>query len=243
MKKIIEAKAFEKLLEGSDEQKLHKFDAILAESKIKRIATFDKYVIGIDEGKEDKTAIVRVTIAEGKIAKIEDMQVHLQEEAERPSAARALVEWCIGGELPDEDQFAEFLNKLSTKEAQMSVTERKLSKFLASMPAPKEEWVKTFGDDAKKLSEETFQSIGSVLDHLSAISALAEKVSSTQSMGKICEHAAPFAQPLGSLVSDMRSVLGQGDAIGAQKFLEQFNSRWYDLCVTGKFLKNVGEVK
>ncbi len=243
MKKIIESKAFEKMLEGSDEQKLHKFDQILAESKIKRIATFDKYVIGIDEGKEDKTAIVRVSISEGKIVKIEDMKIELREEAEGPSATRALVEWCIGGPLPDEDQFAEFLNKLSTKEAQMSVTERKLSKFLANMPAPKEEWVKTFGDDAKKLAEETFQSIGSVLDHLSAISVVAEKVANTQALGKVCESAAPFAQPLGSLVSDMRSVLGQGDALGAQKFLEQFNSRWYDLVVTGKFLKNAGEVK
>jgi len=235
MKQIIESKSLEKLLEGSDEQKLHKFDQILSESKIKRIATFDKYVIGLKESGE----IVRVVIVEGKILSTAIMPIQLAEEKAGPTAVRSMVEWCIGGALPDEDQFAEFLNQISTKEAKLSIAEKKLDKFLAAMPKPKEEWVKTFGDKVESL-----QSIGQALDHLSAIAQVAERVSVTQSMGKaICEHAAVFAQPLGTVVSTLRDVLGSGDQVGANKFMEQFGSHWQNLCITGQFLKNVGEVK
>jgi hypothetical protein len=55
----------------------------------------------------------------------------------------------------------------------------------------------------------------------------------------ISETAAHFAKPLGTLVTDMRQVLGQGDSVGAQKFLEQFTNHWQNILITGKFLKNV----
>lgn len=242
MKHVIDSKALAVIMNGSDELRLAGYDKVLGESKIKRIASFDKYVIGLDEGTADRTAIVRVTFgSDGKVAKVEPMPIELQEEVQVP-VSKQLVEWVFGGEAPDQEEFSEFLNNLATTEAKMNITSKKIDSFLQKLPAPKEEWIKAYGDDAKVLAEQSLQSIGAAVSHLEQINQWAQKVIDTPSLCTLWEAAAPYAKPLGTVVSSMKDFLTGGAKVSSQKFMEQLSPVWNNIVIAGKFFKNATEV-
>jgi hypothetical protein len=152
--------------------------------------------------------------------------------------ARQLVESILGPEPMDMDDFRDFVNELSTKEAKVSIAEKSICKFLDRVVV--DESSKQFDTaDTKKISEENIQSIGKVIEYLESIHAAAEKC--TQKVG-IFENIGAYAKPLGMLIGQIKDALDNGkNLIASQKFLEQMQNRWYDLTVNGEMIKKISE--
>jgi len=144
-----------------------------------------------------------------------------------------MVQWVLGKEPMNENIFNKFLDEVCLIQEKVKNMNQALDSFLSEVKSVE------INEEAKKISEETIQSIGNVVDQLSKISEYATRA---QEMGKLDENVAAFAKPLGMLVGQIKDALDHGSAlVDKEKVLGKVSDRWYDINVTGLQLKNIAE--
>jgi methyl-accepting chemotaxis protein len=144
-----------------------------------------------------------------------------------------MMQWVLGKEPMNENIFNKFLDEVCLIQEKVKNMNQALDSFLSEVKSVE------INEEAKKISEETIQSIGNVIDQLSKISEYATRA---QEMGKLDENVAAFAKPLGMLVGQIKDALDHGSAlVDKEKVLGKVRDRWYDINVTGLQLKNIAE--
>lgn len=144
-----------------------------------------------------------------------------------------MMQWVLGKEPMNEKSFKTFLDEVCLIQEKVKNMNQALDSFLSEVKSVE------INEEAKKISEETIQSIGNVIDQLSKISEYATRA---QEMGKLDENVAAFAKPLGMLVGQIKDALDHGSAlVDKEKVLGKVSDRWYDINVTGLQLKNIAE--